>query len=144
LSQYLYNLQDTIPGDTVTEEWRNLVSQQARALDLMLRSLRTNLDALQGRAEPPAQRKVAQLEALARATTTSLATLAQQLIGVEQKLAGITRQGAEKKALPPEQEVLVPTLEQVVNVLHANIIAARSALTSMLQECNSGQTQASE
>jgi hypothetical protein len=144
LSQYLYNLQDTIPGDTVAEEWRNLVSQQARALDLMLRSLRTNLDTLQRRSELPAQRKVAQLEALARATATSLTTLAQQLIGVEQKLAGISRQGADKKALPREQAVLVPTLEQVINVLHANLIAARYALTSMFQESNSGQTQTSE
>jgi hypothetical protein len=140
----LYNLQDTISGDTIAEEWRNLVTQQARALDLMLRSLQTNLAALQGRAELPAQHKVAQLEALARATTASLTMLARQLIAVEQQLASLTAQGATQKALPPEQAVLGHTLEQVVNVLHANLIAARQALMSMFQAVNHGRTQASE
>lgn len=141
VSQHPYHLQETIPGSVVAKEWNNLVTQQARALDLMLRSIRANLDALQQHAELPAQHKVAQLKVLAHATTKSLATLAQQLVSVEQKLASLTGPGSEQKALRPEQVVLVGTLEQVVSVLHANLSAARQALMNMFQETRTEEAQ---
>jgi hypothetical protein len=141
VSQHPYHLQETIPGNVVAQEWNNLVTQQARALDLMLRSIRGNLDALQQHAALPAQHKVAQLKVLAHATTKSLATLAQQLVSVEQKLASLTGSGSGQRALLPEQVVLVGTLEQVVNVLHANLIAARQALMNMFQETRAEEAQ---
>lgn len=144
LSQHVYHLQDTIPGDAIAEKWQNLVAQQARVLDLMLRSLRTNLDTLRSRTDLSTQSKIAQLEALASATTQGLANLAQQLVGIEQKLAAITKHHVTLQALPPEQGALVYTLEQVISILHANLTAARHALLHMFQASNTGGKSVSE
>jgi hypothetical protein len=138
LSQYLYNLQDTIPGHAVAAEWQNLVAQQAHALDVMLRSLHTNLNTLRGQPELPAQRKMAQLQTLVQATGKGLGTLAHKLVGVEQQLAQIMRPGTAPKELPQEHVALVQTLEQVISALHANLTTARQALLSMVEDSMSG------
>jgi hypothetical protein len=144
LSHYQYPLQDTLPGDTIAEEWRHLVTEQARALDLMLRSLRINLDTVRSRTELATPQKVAQLEALAGTASKGLTALAQQLVVVEQKLARLVGHDPDANRLPPEQAALVQTLEQVINILHANLIAARQALLSMFQEPHGSDTPAAE
>lgn len=138
MSQYIYQLQDTLSGDVVAEEWQNLVAQQARALDTMLHSLRTNLITLRRRTELPEQHKVRQFETLIRTTVTGLAALAQQLVKVEQHLDRLTHQTTQPQGLPPEHLRLVHTLEQVVSVLHANLTIARQALLAMVQESADG------
>jgi len=142
LSQYLYNLQDTIPGNAIAEEWQSLVAQQAHALDLMLRSLRLNLDTLRGRSEVPAQGKIAQLEMLIQATVKGLGALAHKLVSVEQQLAQVIQQSTAPQGLPQEHVTLVQTLEQVISALHANLTIARQALLAMIEDSTSGLEQA--
>jgi hypothetical protein len=106
--------------------------------------LHTTLNALRSRTELPAQRQVAQLEALACTTTKGLANLAQQLVSVEQKLSTIASQHVASHTLPPAQAALAQTLEQVVSILHGNLTAARHALMAMFQEFNNDREQASD
>ena len=129
-----FNLQVTVPGEPVADEWRDLVAQQAGMLNLMLDNFRVGLNALQDRTDLTTEYKVAKIQTLARETDEGLAGLAQSMVAVEQQLAKITERLGPLDSLPPERAAQVRALDQVVTTLHANLLMSRQTLITMLDE----------
>ena len=126
-----FGLQAAVPGVDVDPEWRALVSQQACTLAGMLQRLQIAVAEVQQR--PDARRHAtARVQALAADAERLLTAQAQQHVSLERELVQLRTMVTDLSDVSSEAAQRVRRLERVIEVLHANLAAARRYLATVL------------
>jgi hypothetical protein len=125
-----FGLQYTIPGTVLPTEWQTLLSEQARALDIIL----TRLAETVTRATTQPNRApalAARLYTLLTEAEQLLVAMARQNIGFEHETAHVQASQAAAVSPAPETTTRLQAIDHVNTALHANLTAARQYLTDL-------------
>ena len=122
VSPTAFGLQDDLSDAAMSDEWRSLIGDQARTLAAVLHRLCT--DALRN--------NVAHLQALVTDAEQLLTAYAEQYIDLERELTQLRAKGSDLMLAPVATQRL-RTIERAIEVLHANLTAARHSLQDIRQ-----------
>jgi chromosome segregation ATPase len=128
-----FGLSADVPEAALDPEWRALVRQQARTLAGTLQRFQTAVAGVPHR--PDASRHAtARVQALAADAERLLTAQAQQQVSLERELAQLRALVTALSARPAAMTERVRRLEQVLEVVHANLTTARQYLATLLSQ----------
>ena len=124
-----FGLQTAVPD--VDVEWRALVRQQACTLAGMLQRLQNAVAGVQQRTDAR-RHATARVQALAADAERLLTAQAQQHVCLERELGQLRALVTAMSVRPSAMTERVRRLEQVLEVVHANLTTARQYLATVL------------
>ena len=128
-----FGLQAEVLDVDLDPEWRALVSQQAHTLAGMLQRLQHAVAGVPQRTDARRQ-ATARVHALAADAERLLTAQAQQHVSLERELVQLRAMVTDLSPAPAEAAQRVRRLERVIEVLHANLAAARRTLATLTHE----------
>ena len=129
-----FGLQVEVPDVDVDPEWRALVRQQACTLAGMLQRIQTAVAGVPDRTDAR-RHATARVQALAADAERLLTAQAQQQVSLERELVQLRALVTAMSVRPSALTERVLRLEQVLEVVHANLTTARQYLATLpLQE----------
>ena len=126
-----FGLQAEVPDVDLDPEWCALVSQQACTLAGMLQGLQHAVARVPQRTDAR-RHATARVQALAADAERLLTAQAQQHVRLERELAPLRAMVTDLSDVSSEAAQRVRRLERVIEVLHANLAAARRYLATVL------------
>jgi hypothetical protein len=133
VNQSEFGLQHDLPGAGISNAWRTIVANQARALEGILRRLR-DAAVLTQRLTGDPQRQYAVFRELAAEAEQFFAEEAWQNVELEQDIAAFKREFHHRLEFSSEATRRLRAMEQVNETLHANLAAARRILENMVKD----------
>jgi hypothetical protein len=131
MSQSAFGLQHDVPGEGISPAWRTTVPNQARTLEGVLRRFRDEAVRFRLRTGDP-RRQAAVFQELVAETEQFFTQEARQNIEMEQDIAAFKREFSDCLESPSGAARHLRAMEQVNEVLHANLAMARRVLEDMV------------
>jgi hypothetical protein len=128
-----FELQDDLPGYALDDEWRMMLAEQARLLEVILTRIAETVASV---AAAPQQEHLRRLSTLLEKTDVFLTTLAEHNLTVEQGHAVFQTTGTSPGMLPLETARRLQSVEAVNATLHANLTSARRYLQGVRLRIN--------
>lgn len=132
MTQSAYGLQYDVLGDEVSAEWRTIVAAQARTLEGVLHQAQAAVARVRRRTDSP-QHTAERFQTLVADTGRFLADQARQNVTLEQDIAQLRALFSDLTNIPQEAAQRLCVMEQVNEVLHANLAATRRFLATLVE-----------
>jgi len=134
MHQIQFGLQHTVQGERISDEWHDIVAEQARLLEQILKQLHETVAELQ-HGPDPYERQRTRLNYVFEETARLLASRAQHHACLENQIATIRGSFRPANRIPPGAENRLRMMELVNATMHANLARARQRV-DLLRQAN--------
>lgn len=130
--QIQFELQHTVQGERIGNEWHDVVAEQARLLEQILYQLHETVTGLRQERDAR-ERQRHRLNYVFEETAQLLSSRARHHASLEKQIASIRGSFSPANRIPPGAEKRLRIMELVNATLHANLASARQRVDRLRQ-----------